>query len=108
MNDAFKRPSTDLVLILHWPLDEDLSSAAGQNLVIELQFADGNILASMSVPCAQLLKTAAQKLAPYPLISPIGFISIGSDELAIPAPGNHTIALDQLIAKAVSADNLRD
>jgi len=107
MNDAFKRPSTDLVLILHWPLDEDLSSA-GPRVVIELQFIDGGTLTSMSVPSEQLLQAAAQKLVPYPLISPAGLVSIVSDGLPIPLPESQAIALDHLVANAISTDMLED
>ena len=107
MNDAQKNSPPDLVLKLHWLTDEEVS-AAGQSVVIELQFADGNALASMSVPGAQLLRATAQKLAPYPLISPAGVMSMVSDEITIPQQESRAISVDQLVANAVSADMLED
>jgi len=107
MNDAHKNPSPDLVLKVHWPRYEDVSTS-GQRAVIELQFADGDALASMSVPSEQLLQGAAQRLAPYPLISTIGLVSISYDATIIGLPVNQAIALDQLITEAVSEDMLED
>ncbi len=107
MNDVSKSPPLDLVLKLHWPDDLD-ASAAGQRVIVELQFDDGNALASISVPSEQLLQAAAQRLTLYSLISPAGFVSIGSDELTTPFSINHAIAFDQLVVNAVSADMLED
>ena len=107
MNDVLKNPSPDLVLKLHWPLDEDLSPT-GQRVVIELQFADDGVLTSLSVPSDQLLQKVAQKLTPHPLISPHGHVSVVSDEITIPQQESRTISLDQLVANAVSADMLED
>jgi len=107
MNDSIKNPSLDLMLKVHWPAERDLS-AAGQQVVIELQFDNGNALASMSVPSEQLLQAAAQRLTLYSLISLAGFVSVGSDELTTPISINHAIAFDQLVVNAVSADMLED
>ena len=107
MNDAHKNSSPDLVLKVHWPRYEDVSTS-GQRVVIELQFVDGNALASMSVPSALLLQAAAQKLAPNPLISPAGLVSLVSDEIEEPLPTYRAIALDQLVANAISVDMLDD
>jgi|SRR5665213_3501358 len=107
MNDPHKNLKPGLVLVLHWPLDEDVS-AAGQNVVIELQLAGGIPLASMSVPSVQLLQAVAQRLVLYSLMSPAGLLSIASDEITIPLPVNQAIALDQLITEAVSEDMLED
>ena len=107
MNDASKYPSRDLVLKLHWPPDEGLA-AGGHCVVVELQFVDGLALASISVPSNQLLKAIAQKLVQYPLISLDGFVSIASDEIVEASRDDNTIALDQLVADAVSLEMLED
>ena len=107
MADAHKNPSPDLALKVHWPRYEGVSTS-GQRVVIEIQFADGDAVASMSVPNAQLLQGAAQRLAHYPLISPAGLMSIVSDEITIPQQESRAISLDQLVANAVSMNMLDD
>ena len=107
MNDASKDPSHDLVLKLHWPIDEAV--AVGRHcVVVQLQFVDGLALASISVPSNQLLKAITQRLAHYPLISLDGFVSIASDEIVEASRDDKTIALDQLVADAVSLEMLED
>ncbi len=107
MNDASKEPSRDLMLKLQWPPD-DAVAAGGHCVVVELQFVDGFALASISVSSDQLLQAIAQKLAYYPLISPDGFVSIASDEVADILSIGNTISLDQLVADAVSPEMLED
>ena len=106
MNDSSKDPSRDLVLKLHWPPDEGV--AVRGHCVVELQCVDGLVLASISVSSEQLLQAVAQKLAHCPLISPSGFVSIASDEITEVMPKGNTIALDQLVAEAVSPEMLED
>jgi hypothetical protein len=107
MNDALKDPLRDLVLKLRWPTHRD-PVAGEQRVVVELQFVDGLVLTSISVPLEQLLQMVAQKLATYPLLSPDGFVSVVSDETAVALAGDHTIALDQLVSEAISLDMLDD
>ena len=107
MNDALKDPLRDLVLKLRWPPHRD-PLAGEQRVVVELQFVDGLVLTSISVPPQQLLQMVAQKLATYPLISPDGFVSVVSDETTVALPDDHIIALDQLVAEAISPDMLDD
>jgi hypothetical protein len=107
MNDAFKDPSHDSTLKLHWPTNED-APAAGRRVVVELLFVDGLALTSVSVPSGELLQAVAQKLAHYPLISPDGFVSIVSDEVPEARQKDNAIALNQLVAEAISTDMLDD
>ncbi len=49
MNDELKYPSRDLVLKLHWPIDEAVA-VGGHCVVVELQFVDGLNEASSARP----------------------------------------------------------
>jgi hypothetical protein len=107
MSDAFKDPSRDSTLKLHWPTNED-APATGRRVVVELLFVDGLTLTSVSVPSEELLQAVAQKLAHYPLISPDGLVSVVSDEVPEAQPKDNAIALNQLVAEAISTDMLDD
>jgi hypothetical protein len=106
MNDAMKNPSVDWALIMHWPSDEGLG-ATGQHVIVKLQEGKSHVLGALSVPRDQLLQAVAQKLDGYPILSPHGFVSIVSDELT-ETLSNQAIALDQLVAEAISPDMLND
>jgi hypothetical protein len=80
MNDALKAPWPKLVLNLHLAATDDASTAEDRAL-LEVQVADGDVLASMSIPRQQLLQAVARKLTLFPLISPSGFVSITSNAL---------------------------
>jgi hypothetical protein len=107
MNDVSKYPPRDLVLKLHWPTDEGVA-AGGHWVGAELQFVDGLALASMAVPSEQLLQAVAQKLGCYTLISPDGFVSVVSDQFSEALPKDCVVALDHLVAEAISLDMLED
>jgi hypothetical protein len=101
-----KNPSGDWALIMHWPSDESLG-ASGQRVIVELQANKDLVLGTLSVPSDQLLQAVAQKLDGYSILSPHGFVSIASDELN-ETLSNRAIALDQLVAEAISPDMLDD
>lgn len=107
MNNASKYPSRDLVLKLQWTPDDEVT-AGGQLVVVELQFVNGLALASMAVPSEQLLQAVAQKLECCALISPDGFVSVVSDQFSEALPKDCVIALDHLVAEAISPDMLED
>jgi hypothetical protein len=107
MNDALKDPLRNLILKLDWPNDHD-QLVDGQRVVVDLQNTNGITFAMMSLPIDQLLKAVSQKLKCYPLTSPDGFVSVVSDEVALFQLENRTIALDQLVADAVSPEMLED
>jgi hypothetical protein len=106
MNDALKNPPRDWLLKLHWPSDEGVA-VLEQSVIVELQESKGLALGTLSVPSDQLLQAVAQKLQGYPILSPHGFVSIASDELN-ETLSNQAIALDQLVAEAISPDMLND
>jgi hypothetical protein len=106
MNDAMKNPSGDWALIMHWPSDESLG-ASGQRVIVELQANKDLVLGTLSVPSDQLLQAVAQKLDGYSILSPHGFVSLVSDEIT-ETLSNRAIALDQLVAEAISPDMLDD
>jgi hypothetical protein len=107
MNDELKDPSRDLVLKLDWPSDQ-VQLVDEQRVVVELQDANSLTMASLSLPCDQLLQAVSQKLKCYPLMTPDGVVSVVSDEVAEALPANQTISLDQLIAESISSDMLED
>ena len=107
MNDVLKDPSRELTLKLDWPNDQD-QLVDGQRVVVELQSTSGITFAMISLPIDQLLKAVSQKLKCYPLISPDGFVSVVSDEIADAFPKIQPIALDQLITDGISSDMLDD
>ena len=106
MNDASKNPSRDWLLKLYWPSVAGVQ-ASGERIVVELQDSKGIALGTLSVPSDQLFEAVAQKLEGYPILSPHGFVSLESDELN-ETLSNQAIALDQLVAKAISPDMLDD
>ena len=106
MNDALKNPPRDLVLKLYWPPDAGVL-ASGERVIIELQDCKGLMLGTLLVPSDQLLEAIAQKLQGYPILSQHGFVSIVSDELS-KTLSNQAIALDQLVAEAISPGMLDD
>jgi hypothetical protein len=107
MKDAQSKPTNHLELKLHWPSDP--GSVTGDQLVVaELQFVSGLALATMTVPSEQLLQAVAQNLACYALISLDGFVSVASKQLSEAFPKGHLVALDQMVADAVSPEMLED
>ena len=82
MNDASKDLLSNLTLKLLWPNDQG-SLTSERSVVVELQFADGPALVSVSVPSDQLLQAVAQRLAHFPLITPDGFVSVLSDDITL-------------------------
>jgi hypothetical protein len=106
MNDELKYPSHGLTLKLHWPSNGGLA-ASGQCVIIELQVSNGLALATLSVPGELLLQEVAKTLLGYPILSPHGFVSLVSDEIT-ETLSNRAIALDQLVAEAISPDMLDD
>lgn len=107
MNDASKDPSRNLVLKLYWPSEQDAEGGAPR-VVMELQDTAGLAVASMSVLKGQLLPTIAQELDHQPLLSMEGCISVISDLISSSQLENLPIALDQLVADAVSPEMLED
>jgi hypothetical protein len=106
MNDTLKNPSRDWVLKLYWPSDAGVQ-ASGERIVVELQDSKGLMLGTLSVPSDQLLQAVAQKLEGYPILSPHGFVSLVSDEIT-ETLSDRAIAVDQLVAEAISPDMLDD
>ena len=107
MNDLQRDPAHKMMLTLHWVAD-DGAAAVGDRALLDVQIAGGDVLASVTIPRQQLLQAAAQRLAPYPLISITGLVLVVSGEITIANPTCQEIALDQLVANAVSADMLED
>jgi hypothetical protein len=106
INPKRKRAS-DLLLKLRWPPETGALSGA-QYVVVELQDTAGLVVASMSVLKEQLLPTIAQELNLQPLFSLDGCVSVFSDEVTLLQLENRTLALDQLVAHAVSPEMLDD
>jgi len=102
-----KDPLRNLILKLNWP-DDQIHLADEQRVVVELQSAYSFTIASLSVPCDQLLLAVSQKLRCYLHLSPCGTVSVVSDETAVALPDDQIIALDQLVAEAISSDMLDD
>ena len=107
MSDAPRNPTSDLLLKLHWPCDEGALNGA-RYVVVELQDKAGLAVASMSVPKEQLLPAITQELDHQPLLSLEGFVSVISDVISLSQLENPPIALDQLVAVAVSPEMLED
>jgi hypothetical protein len=106
MNDVLKNPPDEWLLRLYWPSDAGVT-ASWERVIVELQEGKGYVLGTLSVPSDQLLQAIAQKLEGYPILSPNGFVSVFSDEIT-ETLSNQAIALDQLVAEAVSPDMLDD
>jgi hypothetical protein len=106
MNDAMKNPPRDWLLKLHWPSDASVL-VTGDRVIVVLQDSKGLALGNLSVPSDQLLQAVAQKLECYPILSPHGFVSVVSDEIA-ETLSNQAVALDQLVAEAISPAMLDD
>ena len=107
MSNPQGKPVSDLLLKLHWPPETGALSGA-QYVVVELQDKAGLVVASMSVLKEQLLSTITQELDHQPLVSLDGCVSVFSDEVTLLQLENQTIALDQLVAHAVSPEMLED
>jgi hypothetical protein len=107
MSDAPRNPTSDLLLKLHWPSDEGALNGA-RYVVVELQDTAGLAVASMSVPKEQLLPAITQELDHQPLLSLEGFVSVISDVISLSQLENPPIALDQLVADAISPEMLED
>jgi hypothetical protein len=107
MNDALKDLASDLILELDWLSDED-RLADGHRVVLKLQDANNQTMASLSVPSDQLRKAMSQKLKCYSLMTPNGIVTVASDETEEPLPSDKTITLDQLIGDGISSDMLDD
>jgi hypothetical protein len=107
MSNSQRKPASDLLLILHWPPERGTLSGA-QYVVMELQDSAGLVVASMSVLKEQLLPTITQELDLQPLFSLDGCVSVFSGEVNSLQLENQTIALDQLVASAVSPEMLED
>jgi hypothetical protein len=107
MSNPQRKPASDLLLKLHWPTETGALSGT-QHVVVELQDTAGLVVASMSVLKEQLLSTITQELDVQPLSSLDGCVSVFSDEVTLLQLENRTIALDQLVANAVSLEMLED
>ena len=107
MSNPQRKPASDLLLKLHWPTETGALSRT-QHVVVELQDTAGLVVASMSVLKEQLLSTITQELDVQPLFSLDGCVSVFSDEVTLLQLENRTIALDQLVANAVSLEMLDD
>jgi hypothetical protein len=114
MNDASKYPSNGLVLKLHWPPDTDAQSGT-RYVVVELQDTAGLVVASMSVPRDQLLQAFTRQLDHHPSVTLDGFVSAADgfelanfEEISFSQLKNPPIALDKLVADAVSPEMLDD
>ena len=104
MKDAQGKPTNDLRVKLHWPLELGKPAV----VLVELQDCSGLAIASMSIPTEDLLQATAEKLNHHPLVSIDGFAIAISDEISLSQLEIQPIALDQLIADAVSPKMLED
>jgi hypothetical protein len=107
MSNPQKKPASDLLLKLHWPPETGALSGA-QYVVVELQDKAGLVVASLSVLKEHLLPTIAQELDLQPLFSLDGRVSVISDVISLSQLENQPIALDHLVAEAISPDMLED
>jgi hypothetical protein len=107
MSNPQKKPASDLLLKLHWPPETGALSGA-QYVVVELQDTAGLEVASMSVFKEQLLSAITQELDHQPLLSLDGLASVTFDGSSSSQLENQPIALDQLVANAVSREMLQD
>ena len=101
------KPTSDLQLKLHWPPEQSTLGEAW-HVVVELQDSAGLAVASMSVLKEQLLSAITHELDHQPLLSLEGRVSVISDMISLSKLENRTIALDELVADAVSPEMLED
>ncbi len=102
-----RKPASDLLLKLRWPLEQDALSGA-QYVVVELQDTAGLAVASMSILKEQLLAAIKQELDYQPLFSLDGCVSVISDVISLSQLKNRLVPLNQLVADAVSPEMLED
>jgi hypothetical protein len=107
MSNTQRKPSSDLLLKLHWPSEQGAPSGA-EYVVAELQDAGGLAVASMSVLKEQLLRAITQELDHQPLLSFDGCVSVISDVISLSQLENRSVALDQLVADTVTPEMLED
>lgn len=104
MKDAQSKPTNDQRLKLHWPQEHGKPAV----VLVELQDSSGLAIASMSIPAEQLLQVTAQELDYQPLLTLEGCVSVISDKISLSQLGCQPIAIDQLVAEAVSPEMLDD
>jgi hypothetical protein len=107
MDDATRKPTSDLLLKLHWPPEAGALSRT-QYVVVGLQDTAGLVVASMSVLKEQLLAAIAQELDHQSMLSLEGCVSVISDVISLSHLNNRPIPLNQLVADAVSPEMLDD
>jgi hypothetical protein len=107
MSNPQRKPASDLLLKLHWPPETDALSGT-KHVVVELQDSAGLAVASVSVLKEQLLSAITQELDYQPLLSLEGCVSAISDWSLSSQAENRPLALDLLVADAVSPEMLED
>lgn len=107
MSKPRRKPAGDLLLKLHW-LPRRGAPSGAQYVVMELQDTVGVAVASMSVLREQLLAAITLEVDHHPLLSLKGFVSVISDVISLSEPEIQPIALDQLVADAISPEMLDD
>ena len=107
MSNSPGKIASDLLVKLHWPAKQG-SLSGDQIVVVELQDSAGLAVASMSVLMEQLLPAISQELEQQPFLSLEGCVSVISDVISLSQLKIQPIALDQLVADAVSAEMLED
>ena len=107
MSNPPRNPASDLLLKLHWPAEQS-ALRGGQYVVVELRDSAGLAVASVSVLREQLLWAITQELDHQPLLSLEGCVSVISDVISLSHSENRPIAINQLVADAVSPEMLED
>lgn len=100
-------PTSELIVKLDWSSDH-LSAEPNDHVTIELQHISGRSLASISVPLDALRLEFSQTLKPCALMSLEGMILVSLEEATYEPDAKGAIAVDQLIAEAISTEMLED
>jgi hypothetical protein len=100
-------PNSELIVKLRRSTDH-LSVGTNEQVTIELQDTSGRSVAVLSVPEDQLHQELSRILNPSVLMSLQGMILISLEEATHEPDAEGAIAIDQLIAEAISIEMLED
>jgi hypothetical protein len=99
--------TSGLIVKLTWPSDH-LSAGNSEHVTIELRETNGRSVALLSVPEDKLHQELSRILYPCVDLSPDGSISTYFEECVQRPEVGDSVAVDQLIAEAVSPEMLED